>query len=117
MSEPRIPAEPKLPWWRVVWEDAHGSSTEEVTLQDPPHSPVVVISYGYLLRNDEAGITVASEYTSNNTYRSYSFIPRRMVIEAASCLFRVSRPARRKAVPPPPKAEDTPQLSPAIPAN
>jgi hypothetical protein len=75
-------ADPDLPFWTVLWHDAHGSGVGEVELAEIPHEPTWIITNGYLLREDAIGITIAGEYTENNTYRSRTFIPRAAAVWA-----------------------------------
>lgn len=66
----------------VVWDDAHGSEHREVTEDDFPHRPIIMTTLGWLLRDDEKGVSLAHEHaadTDSTCYRGHSFIPRGMV--------------------------------------
>jgi hypothetical protein len=83
---------------RVRWNDAHAGGHEQYDVASVPHAPLVIETFGWLLRDDDAGVSVASEYlpeTSN--YRSYTFIPRGMVVEVKD--IAPVRRAARKAKP------------------
>lgn len=61
---------------KVVWLDAHGSAANVVyDIDEIPHGPIECTSYGILLKNDEVGVSIASENVGVDTYRGYSFIP------------------------------------------
>jgi hypothetical protein len=66
----------------VRWTDAHAGGHEQYDVASVPHAPLMIETIGWILRDDTAGVSVASEFlpeTSN--YRSYTFIPRGMVVE------------------------------------
>lgn len=68
----------------VQWEDAHGAGNTQYELSEIPHAPVVPTTYGLLLREDEAGITLANEHyddmSQTTTFRGITFIPRKMIL-------------------------------------
>ena len=65
---------------KVTWQDAHGSAANiAYTIDEIPHSPVIVESYGILLKDDAAGISIASEKCDVDCWRGYGFMPRGMV--------------------------------------
>ena len=77
----------------VVWNDAHGS-LDEVSESDVDgrHRPHVIHTYGYIVRSDEIGVSIAPEWLpaidgADQSYRGVTFIPRGMIIE--------ERPKRR----------------------
>ena len=64
-----------------IWLDAHGSAANVVyELEEIPHAPIEVVSYGILLKYDDVGISIASEKCDNSCWRGYSFIPKGMII-------------------------------------
>lgn len=64
----------------IVWNDCHCvSGTTELAEHEIPHSPAVYTAYGFVLRTDEVGITIATEVSEQGTYRSINFIPREMI--------------------------------------
>lgn len=66
---------------KVVWNDAHGSAANVVyDIDEIPHGPIECTSYGLLLKEDDLGISIASECVGVDTYRGYSFIPAKMTI-------------------------------------
>lgn len=67
---------------KVTWEDAHGSAANVVyELEEIPHQPVEVVSYGLLLKQDPIGVSIASEQCDTSCYRGYSFIPAGMLVK------------------------------------
>ncbi len=70
------------PLVKVVWLDAHGSAANAAySFEEIPHAPVEVVSYGVLLRNDDVGVSIASEICDTNTFRGYSFVPAAMLVK------------------------------------
>jgi hypothetical protein len=85
---------PDVPFAVVVWGDAHMSS-DDVSQYDINHAPTKLNTYGWLLRSDPVGISIAGEWSeSDRTYRSTTFIPRPMVIEEV-LLNLVRKPKKR----------------------
>lgn len=78
-----------LPLACVVWDDAHGAAVGEYTMDEAKrdfHKPAPVKTFGLLMQDDETGVTLGSEDTSQPsepapTYRGLSFIPRPMIKE------------------------------------
>jgi len=64
----------------IQWNDAHGTATTLYEAHEIPHAPIVVTSYGLLLRDDATGISIASEQVADGTYRGVTFIPRGMIV-------------------------------------
>lgn len=94
----------KLPYVIVVWDDAHGSATGVVTLKDIPHKPIVMQTMGWLLREDEKGISLANERCldeGDESYRGHTFIPRSLVKSITP--FKIATPRKKKKVDPPPQ--------------
>lgn len=83
---------PERPFGVVVWGDAH-SSEDEAKETDIQHRPWPVKTYGWILRSDEVGVTLASEWLEGGTWRGRTFIPREMVRE--EIVLRLSTPRRR----------------------
>lgn len=82
----------------VHWLDAHGSATQAYTEQNIPHATYPMETYGILLRDDEQGVSVASEtyyddIDHERNYRGHTFIPRSMVERVEI----VRAPARKRA--------------------
>lgn len=73
----------KRPVAVVVWNDAHGSVNKDIdpdSVQD--HKPMVMTTMGWLLVDNEQGVTVAMEKfveEGKDYYRGATFVPRGMI--------------------------------------
>lgn len=75
------------PLVKVRWTDAHGSVGNAAwSLHEIPHAGIEITSYGLLLRQDEAGVSIASEVCGDDTYRGYSYIPAGMLISVEAVI-------------------------------
>lgn len=63
----------------VTWTDAHGNAFAVYEPHEIPHSPAIVNTYGVLLKEDEAGVSVANEIFEAGGFRGVTFIPRGMI--------------------------------------
>lgn len=71
---------PKLTYAAVLWHDAHGalSKDETFTVDDLPrlHGTMEVLTCGWIVQEDEKGVTLASEwYVGQAEFRGRTFIP------------------------------------------
>lgn len=85
----------------VVWDDAQTGSIASVSVKDIDtiHRAAVMQTLGWVLRSDEAGISIANERcldAGDETYRGHTFIPRSLV--KSETPFNLTRPRRHKAV-------------------
>ena len=84
----------------AVWDDAWADGSDSVTEKDAldKHRPTVMQTIGWLLADDDAGISLFNERCldqGEETYRSRTFIPRAMVRSVTP--FTLTKPrARRK---------------------
>lgn len=78
----------------VKWLDAHGQGTNAYSEHEIPHAAIEIVTYGLLLREDAAGVSVANELCSDNTYRGVTFIPAGMLVEVTK--LKVSKPRKPK---------------------
>ena len=101
---------------QVTWADAHGSGAGNAYAEhEIPHSPIIIRTVGWLLRQDAAGVSLACEVCEDGTFRGVTFVPAGMiqgeveVLIPAQALRRTPRPRRSKvqAGAPPPAAPDT----------
>lgn len=99
----------------VYWDDASGSSaeqedTEEDALLD--HEPVVFVTVGFVLVDNEKGLTIYSEERlGQGSWRVRSFIPRGMIRQVTpipwpSRRSRAGRPAPGGSAPTPAETSD-----------
>lgn len=65
----------------VRWDDAKASSAELISADNikEQHAPAVVITVGWIVESDEAGISVCGEYIEGLGYRGHTFIPRALI--------------------------------------
>lgn len=85
--------------WHDAWQDqdnfasAHGIAAT--------HAPLVVNTLGWVIQDDEVGISVVNEHSSEDgkdTFRGRTFVPRAMVQKVTE--FRLAKPRKAKAPPP-----------------
>lgn len=84
----------------VVWDDAHGDALRIVSDIDLPHRPTVMQTMGWLLRDDEVGVSVANERClddGDDSYRGHTFIPRSLVRSVT--VIKVTSPRKKKEIP------------------
>jgi len=64
----------------VSWADAHGSD-KAVTVDDIEHEPYMTDSLGWLIKEDEVGVTISMDSYPNHPedVHTVAFIPRGMV--------------------------------------
>lgn len=95
------------PFALVTWDDAWADGGDAATVKDvgDKHRPTVMETAGWLLRDDEGGISLFNERyidEGEETFRSRTFIPRAMIRSVTQV--RLSTPRKpRKLKPPPPK--------------
>lgn len=80
---------------KVIWLDAHGSATSTFELEEIPHAPIEVVSYGILLKEDDVGVSIASEKCDDSCYRGHSFIPKGMLVRVEP----IKTPRKRRPKP------------------
>jgi hypothetical protein len=76
MSSPRLHL--------VTWNDAQAHATREY-LKERDHAPAVMVTIGWVLDHDKAGVSIACERWKEDgtwTYRGHTFIPAGMIISA-----------------------------------
>lgn len=90
----------------VEWNDAWHNKEDEVKLEDvaTSHIPTRVTTVGWLLLNDDEGVSVFNE-TYEGKYRGRTFIPKPMVISINPVI--KPRKPRKKAI----RTSDDPQAA------
>lgn len=84
----------------MVWNDAWVDANDPVNLADvaASHKPKVIKTIGYVLQDDEVGISIANEhYGDEDVYRGRTFVPRAMVVTLT--LQKITKPRPRKEKP------------------
>lgn len=80
----------------IEWGDAYGTADTEQREDEISHEAAHFISWGWLIRSNEKGVTIAAEWSpSGNTYRSVMFIPRGM-IDSEKIVSKPTRPIRQR---------------------
>lgn len=65
----------------LTWLDAHATGTTTTyEVHELPHRALEVTTYGLLLRDDEAGVSIACEDCGGGTYRGVTFVPRSLIV-------------------------------------
>lgn len=84
-----------LPLVIVIWNDAHVEADLPITLETvgETHKPMVIRTMGWVLRDDEIGISLANEHYEG-TYRGRTFIHRPMVISTTP--YALTRPRQKR---------------------
>jgi hypothetical protein len=83
----------KPPLVSLRWLDAHATAaTSAYETHELPHRAAEVTTYGLLLRDDEQGISIASEDIGAGMYRGITFVPRQLIIH----MKHLQRPRKRK---------------------
>lgn len=75
---------PKHSMVAVLWHDPHSlPATEVVSAEDVHnlHRSLPMITNGYILKEDEGGVSVASEYCGGGDFRNTTFVPRELIVE------------------------------------
>lgn len=90
-----------LSYVSVIWLDAWKSATDDVTLKtvEETHKPASMETRGWLLKQDEAGVSIANERCldeDDNAYRGRSFIPAGMIKSVTILNFAKPRQKRVK---------------------
>lgn len=97
--------QPDLPLVLVEWLDAN-TDNEEINEENVHtfHKPWVIHTLGWLLKEDEVGVTICNEYYKDY-YRGRTFIPRGMVVSMVP--FRLAKYPKKKALQNTPSASES----------
>ncbi len=86
----------KPPLVALRWMDAHATAaTTAYELHELPHKASEITTYGLLLRDDGAGISIATEDCGAGMYRGITFVPRSLVVEIKP----IKRARKKREVP------------------
>lgn len=100
----------------VRWADAHASAASSLTLTDvgDVHKPSIMETTGWLLKDDEVGISLAYERSldeGDESFRGYTFIPRGMVLACEPVIKVRKRTSSKKQPTPTPTPERGPETA------
>lgn len=91
---------PAHPFVQIVWHDAWATSNIEVEANEVSNEPLVMVTYGFVLKTDPAGVTIASEWRPEaKTFRTTTFVPRPMIVEVRELSLTKKRAARLARTP------------------
>ena len=87
---------PSLPLVIVNWLDAW-TNEMGVTIEDvgASHKPMQVQTIGWLLKDDDLGVSLANEYFDDGSYRGRTFILRSMIVDVLRCALTKPRAPRK----------------------
>ena len=93
----------KPPFVILVWNDANSSSVEVITEENVMqyHVPETMNTVGWLLRDDEIGVSVANETyyeTGKPRWRGHTFVPRALVLDVIPVKLTTPRKKKIKSV-------------------
>lgn len=82
--------------WKDAWSDEENfQTTHGVALT---HGPMIVTTIGWLLKDDEVGVSIANEKSVQDdgevVYRGRTFIPKEMLISITP--FKLAKPRKVK---------------------
>ena len=84
----------------LLWKDAHTSTDEfSITELNDKHRPWQIETVGWLLRNDEEGVSLANEKTGSDTFRGHTFVLKSMVVSVKP--YKTPRKRKSKSSPTP----------------
>lgn len=92
--------QPNAPLVLVVWKDANTGNDDVVTKDnvDQFHKPTIVSTLGWLLKNDDEGITLVNEFYED-CFRGRTFIFKPMIVSVTP--FNLVKPRKAKPKSPP----------------
>jgi hypothetical protein len=76
---------------KVKWLDAFGEVDKTIFNEyEISHEPLILESVGWVLREDDTGITIAMDCNPKEdfSFRNVGFIPRQMILEVSSLYSR-----------------------------
>lgn len=96
--------------WDDAWQDQENFATAHGIAVT--HAPMLVKTRGWLIQDDEVGISVANEQSSQDgqdVFRGRTFIPRAMVKGVTP--FNLTRPKTKRRTPSITVAQEVPNVS------
>lgn len=75
---------PKNKFVAVLWHDPHSLPATEVVSGEDVHNlhrSLPMITNGYILKEDEEGISVASEYCGENAFRNTTYVMKELIVD------------------------------------
>lgn len=86
-----------LPLVIVEWDDAHTHAELPISVETvgDTHRPTVIHTIGWVLKEDEVGISLVNEFY-DATYRGLTFVPAGMVRSVTR--YTLTKPRKKKVV-------------------
>lgn len=85
-----------------TWLDAHGTGIGALREHELPHEALEIHTVGWVLRQDEKGISLAAEECEDGAWRGVTFVPQVLIKSVKPVLPpRRVRPAKTAATPVP----------------
>jgi hypothetical protein len=75
---------PKKPYVFVLWHDPHSPGATEVFSEEDVHAlhrSLPMITAGWLMKEDDDGVSIASEYCGDGDYRGTTFVLKELLID------------------------------------
>jgi len=66
---------------RVIWNDACFMQGQPIDPADPPHSGLIMVTVGWLLKSTKEGVTLAMEFNEAGGTRNATFVPRQIILK------------------------------------
>lgn len=79
--------------WLDAWTNEMGVTVEDVRAT---HKPMNVRTIGWLLLNDEVGVSLANEHFDDGSYRGRTFILKCMVVSVTPYNLTKPKPPRQR---------------------
>jgi hypothetical protein len=68
----------------ILWEDPHSLPATQVVRDDDLgelHKSLPMVSAGWVLKDDNEGVSIASEYCGGGEYRNTTHVHRKLIVE------------------------------------
>lgn len=98
MTEPRFVT--------VTWQDAWADGVDDTSIEKAheKHRPIVMETRGWLLKEDDVGVSIFYERTQDQlSYRGRTFILRGMIVKIEDFPVRRTRKKKDRGTEPPPQ--------------
>lgn len=76
-----------------TWLDAHGTGIGALREHELPHEALKIHTIGWLLRDDDKGVSLAAEYCEDGAWRGVTFVPR-VLVESVRAVKKVRAPRK-----------------------
>lgn len=101
------------PLRKITWLDPcspEATAVHNIKELETVHRPLEVTTIGYVLKDDEKGVTLACEHCGGDDYRGLTFVLRVLIVrdESVGPSPRPRRPRTSPASPPTPPSSQTP---------